>query len=51
VSLPRDVDRRLAAWLNDELAGINPNGLALDAFVLETDGLRYERLPTPVRLR
>ena len=45
VSLPRDVDRAFAAWLNEELAGMDPNGLALDAFVLDGDGLRYERLP------
>jgi len=45
VSLPPDVDRRLAAWLNEELATMDPNGLALDAFPVDEDGLRYERLP------
>ncbi len=45
VSLPRDVDRQFAAWLNEELAEMDPNGLALDGFVLEGGALRYERLP------
>jgi hypothetical protein len=45
VSLPPDVDRAFAAWLNEELAGMDPNGLALDAFALDAGGLRYERLP------
>jgi hypothetical protein len=45
VSLPSDVDRGFAAWLNEELATMDPNGLALDAFSLDADGLRYERLP------
>ncbi len=45
VSLPLDVDRELAGWLNDELSTMDPNGLALDAFLLDGDGLRYERLP------
>ncbi len=45
VSLPADVDRRFAAWLNDELASMDPNGLALDAFALDGAELRYERLP------
>jgi len=49
VSLPPDVDRRFAAWLNEELASMDPNGLALDAFVLDPDGLRYERLAGPAR--
>jgi hypothetical protein len=49
VSLPADVDRRFAAWLNEELATMDPNGLALDAFTLDGDGLRYERLPVAVR--
>ena len=50
LSLPPDVDRRFAAWLNEELATMDPNGLALDAFALDPDGLRYERLPTAVRV-
>ena len=45
VSLPPDVDRAFAAWLNEELATMDPNGLALDAFVLEDGTFRYERLP------
>ena len=49
LSLPPDVDRRFAAWLNEELATMDPNGLALDVFVLDPDGLRYERLPGPTR--
>ncbi len=51
VSLPADVDRRFAAWLNEELATMDPNGLALDAVVLEGDALRYERLPGDVSRR
>jgi hypothetical protein len=47
VSLPPDADRRFAAWLNEELATMDPNGLALDAFMLDADSLRYERLPGP----
>ena len=50
LSLPPDVDRRFAAWLNEELATMDPNGLALDVFALDPDGLRYERLPTAVRV-
>jgi hypothetical protein len=45
ISMPVDVDRRFAAWLTDEFSSMDPNGLALDAFVLDGDGLRYERLP------
>jgi hypothetical protein len=45
VSLPLDVDRQLAAWLNEELATMDPNGLALDAFLVDENGIRYERLP------
>lgn len=44
VSLPHDVDRGFARWLNDELAEMDPNGLALDAFLLDGGTLRYERL-------
>jgi hypothetical protein len=47
ISLPPDVDRRFAAWLNEELAVMDPNGLALDAFLLEAGALWYERLPAP----
>jgi hypothetical protein len=45
ISMPIDVDRRFAAWLTDEFASMDPNGLALDAFVMDREGLRYERLP------
>lgn len=45
ISMPPDVDRGFAAWLTDEFASMDPNGLALDAFVLEDGALRYERLP------
>lgn len=44
VSLPENVDRAFAAWLNDELATMDPNGLALDAFVAEGGAITYERL-------
>ena len=45
ISLPADVDRMFAAWLMDELASMDPNGLALECFVLDGGVLRYERLP------
>ena len=45
ISMPADVDRRFAGWLTDEFSSMDPNGLALDAFVLDGAGLRYERLP------
>ena len=38
VSLPPDADRAFVAWLNDEFSEMDPNGLALDAFVLEGGG-------------
>ena len=44
ISMPVDSDRRFVAWINDEFAEMDPNGLALDAFVLDDDGLRYETL-------
>ena len=47
VSVPPATDRGFAAWLNEELATMDPNGLALDAFVFDGDLLRYERLPQP----
>ena len=49
ISLPPDADRSFVAWLNDEFAEMDPNGLALDAFVLEAGGLRYEALRSPIR--
>lgn len=50
VSMPHDTDRRFAAWLNDEFAEMDPNGLALDGFVLDEEDLRYEALRPPGRL-
>jgi hypothetical protein len=47
VSLPPDVDGAFAAWLNEELATMDPNGLALGAFLLEGDAIACERLPQP----
>lgn len=46
ISLPPDVDRTFVGWLNDELAEMDPNGLALDAFRFEGGALRYEALRT-----
>jgi hypothetical protein len=50
LSLPPDTDRAFAAWLNDEFATVDPNGLALDAFELDEGGLRYETLRPPTRI-
>jgi hypothetical protein len=50
ISLPPDTDRGFVAWINDEFAEMDPNGLALDAVVLEDGGLRYEALRPPQRL-
>lgn len=44
ISMPPETDRGFVAWLNDEFAEMDPNGLALDAFVMEEGGLRYETL-------
>jgi hypothetical protein len=33
ISMPVDADRELVGWLNEEFAAMDPNGLALDAFV------------------
>ena len=44
IGLPLDADRTFVAWLNDEFSDMDPNGLALDAFVLDEGGLRYEAL-------
>jgi hypothetical protein len=49
ISMPPDTDRVFASWINDEFAEMDPNGLALDAFALEDDGLRYEALRPPAR--
>ncbi len=46
ISMPLDADRELVGWLNDEFATMDPNGLALDAFVFEGGTLRYETLRT-----
>ena len=51
ISLPADADRELVGWLNEEFATMDPNGLALDAFVLEDGSLRYESLPAGPRRR
>jgi hypothetical protein len=48
ISLPAETDRTFVAWLNDEFAEMDPNGLALDAFVVDASGLRYETLRRPV---
>jgi hypothetical protein len=44
ISLPVDADRELVGWLNEEFASMDPNGLALDAFVFDEGALRYETL-------
>ncbi len=49
ISLPPDADRSFVAWLNEEFAEMDPNGLALDAFALEDGVLRYEALRSPMR--
>ena len=49
ISLPADADRELVGWLNDEFASMDPNGLALDAFVFEHGTLRYEALVAGTR--
>ena len=49
ISMPPDTDRAFAAWINDEFAEMDPNGLALDAFALADGELRYEALRSPMR--
>lgn len=44
ISMPDDTDRTFVGWLNDEFAQMDPNGLDLDAFVLDGGGIRYETL-------
>jgi hypothetical protein len=44
IAMPPDIDHGFAAWLNDEFAEMDPNGLALDAFELEGASLRYVAL-------
>ncbi len=44
ISMPADADRELVGWLNEEFSSMDPNGLALDAFVLDSGTLRYETL-------
>ena len=44
ISLPVGADRAFVGWLNEEFSEMDPNGLALDAFVLEDAALRYETL-------
>jgi len=48
LSLPADTDRGLAGWLNDEFAEMDPNGLALGAFLLDGEDLHYESLRPPL---
>jgi hypothetical protein len=51
ISVPPGTDTAWLAWINDEFADMDPNGLALDAFLLEEDGeLRYEALGSRERL-
>jgi hypothetical protein len=50
VSLPAAADRAFVAWLNEEFAAMDPNGLALDAFVLDGPDLRYEALRPATRM-
>jgi hypothetical protein len=50
ISLPSGTDRMFVGWINDEFAEMDPNGLALDAFVLDEAGLRYEALGPRGRL-
>jgi hypothetical protein len=42
ISMPADADRRFVAWVNEEFAAMDPNGLALDGFMLEGGEMRYE---------
>jgi hypothetical protein len=44
ISMPVNADRAFAAWLNEEFAEMDPNGLALDAVILDGADLRYEAL-------
>lgn len=44
ISMPADVDRLFAEWLNEEFSALDPNGLDLDAFVFDGGELRYEPL-------
>jgi len=44
ISLPLNGDPAFARWLNEELAAMDPNALALDAFTLTGGQLRYEPL-------
>jgi hypothetical protein len=44
ISMPADADRAFVSWINEEFSEMDPNGLALDAFVLEGGNLRYETL-------
>jgi hypothetical protein len=44
ISMPVETDRAFVGWLNDEFSEMDPNGLALDAFVLSDGMLRYEAI-------
>ena len=50
ISMPADVDRAFAGWINEEFSEMDPNGLALDAFVLEDGAVRYEALRPAMRM-
>ena len=50
ISMPVDVDRAFAGWINEEFSEMDPNGLALDAFVMEDGVVRYEALRPATRL-
>ena len=47
ISVPPDTDDAWLAWLNDEFAEMDPNGLALDSFRLLDGELRYASLRPP----
>jgi hypothetical protein len=42
LSLPIDVDRGLAAWVNEEFGASDPNGIALEPFTFRDGALRCE---------
>ncbi len=49
ISMPADVDRAFAGWINEEFSEMDPNGLALDAFVMEDGAVRYEAFRSATR--
>jgi hypothetical protein len=42
LSLPIDVDRGLAAWVNEEFGASDPNGITLEPFTFRDGALRCE---------